>query len=1052
MGNGALVLALAAAVVWNTTAWAQSEEEIQKIEQAMPAKARVEPAKPRKLLVFNLCKGFAHSSIPYGAKAFEIMGRKTGAFEAVVSEDPAVFAPDSLAQFDAVVFNNSTGELFDDPALKQGLLDFVKNGKGIVGVHAATDCFYKWADYGEMMGGYFWGHPWGGGGTVTVKLDDPAHPLCAAFGGQGFDVNDEIYQIRDPYSREKLRVLLSLDTAKTDMKKGGIKRKDGDFAVSWIRSYGKGRVFYCSLGHNHHIFWTPALLEYYLDGIQFAMGDLEADTTPSAQLSEKYLEESQLTARRQAVDDILEEIVTYEFGHSRERFTELNDIIIASYTQPKFRKEIADKLAALLATDATRECKQFLCRQLYVIGTADQVPAIAALLTDPETSDMARYALERMPDPAADKALMDALAKVTGKLEIGVINSLGERRKSGAVPALAELTGDADAEIAAAAVAALGKIGGDNAAKALEAAKAKAIPETLSGIADAYLLCADKFLADGKKKKALAIYEEMFAVTEPKRVHVAAFEGLVGARGADAVALILETLAGDDAEMQAVAAGAARDVPGAATTQALAAQLPNLDAATQVMVVKALADRGDAVALPAVTQAAKSEDENVRRVALGALAALGDASSVALLAQVAATAEKPDRDVARDSLNRLRGDEIDKVMVDQLKAGDNNAALPTPLSAVRQELIRSLAARGATGAVAALLGTAADADEGIRAESFKALNKLASADDLPALVDLLAQAKGDDRKEGEKALVAVARKAPDARQAGAALLKALKATKDSAAKASLVRVLGELGDNSALDALRAQTKSADADVKDAAIRALADWPNAEPMVDLKKLAQKADSDTHKVLALRGYIRMLGMPSDRSAADTFKLFKEALDIADRPEEKKKVLAGLSNVRDSSVPELLKACLEDEDLKEEALKALEQFKNVGFKVSASHGNQAAGNAVDGKGETRWTTATPMKGGEWFMIDLGWEQKIRKIVLDTTGSARDYPRGYEVFLSNDGKNWGKPVVTGKGDKPVTEIAFEKPTACTYIKIVQTGKTDGLYWSIHELRLETE
>ncbi|MBM4047075.1 MAG: ThuA domain-containing protein, partial [Planctomycetes bacterium] len=280
-----------------------TEADIKKMTDAMPSQARVKPVKLRKLLVFSACTGHAHGSIPWCAKAFEIMGKKTGAFEAVVSDDVANFEPDKIQQFDAICFNNTTGNFFQprdlgklpkeqqdaakarDERAKKSLLDFVAGGKGIVGIHAATDAQYQqWADYGKLMGGYFSGHPWNE--VVTVKIDDPGHPVNAAFQGKSFEVADEIYQFKDPYSREALRVLLSLDTAKTKMDKGDkIRRTDGDFAVSWVRSYGKGRVFYCSLGHRNEIFWNPTVLQHYLDGIQFAFGDLQADTTPSAALA-----------------------------------------------------------------------------------------------------------------------------------------------------------------------------------------------------------------------------------------------------------------------------------------------------------------------------------------------------------------------------------------------------------------------------------------------------------------------------------------------------------------------------------------------------------------------------------------------------------------------------------------------------------------------------------------------------------------------------------------------------------------------------------------------
>ncbi len=272
---------------------------IEKIASAVPAKARVKPVRKRTLLVFTLTRGFRHSSIPHAAKALELMGKATGAYRVVVSDDPAMFEPKRLKRFDAVLLANTTGELFLPPdldklppaqreaarkrntALKESLLSFVRGGKGLAGIHSATDCFYAWPEFGEMIGGYFNGHPWHQ--PVGIVLDDPDHPLCTVFEGEDFELNDEIYQFKEPYSRESLRILLRLDRKKTP-ERGN--RSDNDYAVSWVRSYGKGRVFYCSLGHREEIFWNPLILRFYLDGIQFALGDLPADTTPSGALND----------------------------------------------------------------------------------------------------------------------------------------------------------------------------------------------------------------------------------------------------------------------------------------------------------------------------------------------------------------------------------------------------------------------------------------------------------------------------------------------------------------------------------------------------------------------------------------------------------------------------------------------------------------------------------------------------------------------------------------------------------------------------------------------
>ena len=256
-----------------------SQADRDKIEKAAPQKAPAEPKKERRVLVFSKTKGFRHSSIEHGVIAFETLGKKSKAFTIEHSEDEAAFTEENLKRFDAVVMMNTTGNLFEDEAKRKAFSGFVKGGGGLIGVHSATDTCYNWKEYGEMMGGYFDGHPWHE--DVTLKVEDPAHPCSKAFAEDTFVIKDEIYQYKEePYSRDKVRVLLSL-TEGTNLKKGGMKRKDGDYAVGWVRKYGEGRVFYCNLGHREETFWNPVVLEHFLSGIQFAMGDLEGDTTPS---------------------------------------------------------------------------------------------------------------------------------------------------------------------------------------------------------------------------------------------------------------------------------------------------------------------------------------------------------------------------------------------------------------------------------------------------------------------------------------------------------------------------------------------------------------------------------------------------------------------------------------------------------------------------------------------------------------------------------------------------------------------------------------------------
>jgi uncharacterized protein len=263
--------------------------QVQAIERAAPDQAAVKPAKPRKILVYGRVPTHPES-VPCCFKALEILGKKTGAFEAVSSGDPAAFLPENHGQFDAVVMNNThegTPMLpwnFKDldkdqqaaakqrePLCKKGLLEFVSGGKGLAGIHGAT-CSVQWPEYLELIGGSYGGHITE---KVWVKPEDPRHPLCAALEGESFEIHDEIYVFKAPYARQNVRVLLGLDMVKT---RDPGKREDKDYAVSWVRSYGKGRVFYCSLGHVLGAYTNPQVLRHYLAGIQFAIGDLPAET------------------------------------------------------------------------------------------------------------------------------------------------------------------------------------------------------------------------------------------------------------------------------------------------------------------------------------------------------------------------------------------------------------------------------------------------------------------------------------------------------------------------------------------------------------------------------------------------------------------------------------------------------------------------------------------------------------------------------------------------------------------------------------------------------
>ena len=371
-------------------------DDVTAMMAALPDTAPAKPKQPRKVLVLARAAGFVHSSIPLAARTIDEIGKKTGAWSTTITYDAADINDANLKQYDAIFLASTTGFFLDDPkdaaataARRKALLDFVRGGKGLAGIHAASDSYHRnsrasgpgggainfqvipvvmqmmtgdsnhdsklsreefaslagtwfdkldpgktgriaradfpqrfaavpppptpaapagggraggngqapatdlgpdaevaaWPEFNTMIGGFFKFH-WNDGQTITVKIDDPSNPVNAPFKGQEYVIVDETYTFsRNTYSRSNLHVLTSIDYGKMnaeDKAKEQNPRPDGDYALSWIRREGKGRVFYEAHGHNEKIYANKLILQHVLAGMQYALGDLAADDSPSS--------------------------------------------------------------------------------------------------------------------------------------------------------------------------------------------------------------------------------------------------------------------------------------------------------------------------------------------------------------------------------------------------------------------------------------------------------------------------------------------------------------------------------------------------------------------------------------------------------------------------------------------------------------------------------------------------------------------------------------------------------------------------------------------------
>ncbi len=258
------------------------------IDAAIPRQAAAKPARSRKMLVTDIQMYSGHSTIPHGNYMLELMAKYTGAFEPTFSNDPAMLKYPKIKEFDAVFFNNVCGMVHNDPEVREGIMRFVREGGGLGGNHAVTYANLNWPEFAEMMGG------WAGQHRVeeqVIKIDDPNSPLMKPFGSEPFTHTDEFYIFppNSPYSREKQHVLMSLDVEKSDRGFGGrfselSTRPDQDYGVAWVKGYGKGRTYFTPLGHTTIMYTDKRWTAHLLAAIQYMLGDLGTDETPSSKV------------------------------------------------------------------------------------------------------------------------------------------------------------------------------------------------------------------------------------------------------------------------------------------------------------------------------------------------------------------------------------------------------------------------------------------------------------------------------------------------------------------------------------------------------------------------------------------------------------------------------------------------------------------------------------------------------------------------------------------------------------------------------------------------
>jgi len=616
-----------------------------------------------------------------------------------------------------------------------------------------------------------------------------------------------------------------------------------------------------------------------------------------------------------------EQVKSYDYGQPDRALHFLELEIVRAATDAAKKAQMAERLGTILAEPKTPyAARVWICQQLLLVGTEAQVPILVTMLDGPETAEIARFTLDAIPGEASLAALRGCLTKLQGMPLVGAINSLGLRRDAKSVPALARLVGGAsvpreatrdgdvppttDMMLAAAAAEALGKIGNAEAAAAL--AKAEVPPKAMGALQDAQLRCAQLLAVGGDAATAAALFQQVWSSDRPPAWRLEGLIGLAKAAKDKATPIVLDTLSSEDPLFQATAVRLTRELPGPEVTAALVQRLEKLDASGQALLLAILADRGDRSAADAVARKMDDKDASVRASAILAMARLGDGSCIPRLATLAAAGQGAVQQAARTALGRLGGADVDARIMAAAAEGE---------PAIRSELIRALAARRAAGASQFLLKSATDADDRIRAAAFDALGGLATADDYPAVIQLLvAAAQTPVASAAERAVLAIGGRLAAPADRVKPVLSSLERAA-AGAKPSLLRVLAGFSAPDALPAVRALVGDADAAIREAAVRALASWQDPAAADDLLKLAKESDNPTFRVLALRGYLALAQSVKDGGAR--LKMLDQIRPIATTTEAKKLLLASLGDVADPGALHVALSFLSDREVQAEAI---------------------------------------------------------------------------------------------------------------------------------------
>ncbi len=862
---------------------------------------------------------------------FKILLEQTGLFAVDVATSPAKgqdmssYKPD-FAAYDVVVLDYDGDEW--PQQTKDNFVEYVKNGGGVVLVHASNNSFPKWKEYNEIIGLGGWGGRNQRSGPMVryrdgkIVLDfSPGragshgpptpyqvvtraeNPILNDLPEKWMHAKDELYcNLRGPAKN-----LTVLSTAYADPANKGTGEHE---PVLFTIKYGKGRVFHNIMGHVRGNFISSVECVGFITTFQrgaewAATGEVTQQVPVDFPTADKVMSRRKLKVPN--IDRMLADLAGYKYQDSRETLAEVDSFTNLFAHNTEMLAHLEQKFIDYLNSDATLDSKQFICKKLALIGTKASVKTLGKMLTKQETSDMALMAIEQIDDPSVDELLVRSVKKTSGNIQAGIINTIGKRKDAKAVKVLSRLVNSNDAQVQASAITALGKIADSKALGVLE----KNVGALTGGAQmlayDSYLKCVDK-IAKTEISKAFGLYEKIYNSDAPSTARVVALNGMLSTARGGRAKIIIEALKQDDRRINSTAALLVTQLKDPRQLIDIASAMGKLSSAGQVQLITALAATGQKAVFRQVQAFVISDDEQVSLAAIKALGVLGNESAVQMLVDIAAISKGEKRQVLRESLYRLKGPNVDQGILAAIAASEPKAKI---------ELIKAVSNRKIANSEDTLFQVAKGDDAKVSVEAMKALKVIAGTESIEKVIDVLLTAKDSAvQKEAQRTLVALSSKNPVKQGSSVPIVAAINTATTSEAKTLLVQALGKVGDDDSLEILYASLQSENGKLVRAAVNALSGWPNSKPAEKLLDAAAKSEDQKIRALALRGLVKVVGSDSDRNVNEVADLYKKAVELAASDDEKKMVISGLSEVRSSVALRMTASFLKDPALKQEA----------------------------------------------------------------------------------------------------------------------------------------